>query len=432
MTRYDASVRRYETAKTVLAGGVSSNFRYHSLPAPLAIDRGEGPHVWDADGNRYIDYVLGNGPAFLGHSPATVLDAVRDSLADGQAFTSVHQAEIDLAERLVELIPCAERVRFDVSGTQAGHIALRLARAHTGRQKIVKFEGHYHGWADNIFLSLNPTLAEAGSADAPAVLTMSDGQSDSVRGDALVATYNDLARLTALVERNAEDIAAIVLEPVPCNTGVIEPRPGYLEGVRELCDRHGIVLVFDEVITGFRAALGGAQQRFGVTPDLAIFAKAVASGFPMSVIAGRADIMDGVMSGVVHGGTYNAITSTVAACRATVETLAEGGDELYAAIERRGQRLIEGFNDIGRRHGLPLHAQGLGTVFTTVFTESPPLTDYRDYKASDESLRLQFVQALQDAGVRTTARGTWFMSAVHTDDDIDETLSAADAAASTI
>ena len=430
MNRYDASVQRYESAKRVLAGGVSSNFRYHSLPAPLAIDRGEGPHVWDADGNRYIDYVLGNGPAFLGHTPRAVLDAVKASLEHGQAFTSVHQAEIDLAERLVELIPCAERVRFDVSGTQAGHIALRLARAHTGRPKVVKFEGHYHGWADNIFLSMNPTPDEAGPVDAPSVLTMSQGQADSVRGDALVATYNDLDRLTSLVEAAADEIAAVVLEPVPCNTGVIEPAPGYLEGVRELCTRHGIVLVFDEVITGFRAALGGAQARYGVTPDLSIFAKAVASGFPVSVIAGRADIMDTVMSGVVHGGTYNAITSAVAACRATVETLAEGGDRLYAAIERRGQRLIEGLNAIGARHGVPLHAQGLGTVFTTVFTEHPPLTHYRDYQASDESMRLRFVQGLQDEGVRTTARGTWFMSASHTDDDIDTTLEVADLAAS--
>ena len=275
-----------------------------------------------------------------------------------------------------------------------------------------------------------PTLTEAGSEDEPAVLTMSEGQADSVLGDALVASYNDLDRLTALVERNAEDIAAIVLEPVPCNTGVIEPRPGYLEGVRELCDRHGIVLIFDEVITGFRVALGGAQARFGVTPDLAIFAKAVASGFPMSVIAGRADIMDGVMDGVIHGGTYNAITSTVAACRATVDALADGGDELYGAMERRSRRLVDGFNEIGRRHGLPLHSQGVGAVLTTVFTDSPPLFNYRDYKASDEAMRLEFVQALQDAGVRTTARGTWFMSAVHTDEDIEETLSAADLAAS--
>ncbi len=432
MTRYDASIQRYESAKKVLAGGVSSNFRYHSLPVPLAIDRGEGPYVWDADGNRYIDYVLGNGPAFLGHTPAPVLDAVRASLVDGQAFTSVHQAEIDLAARLVELIPCAERIRFDVSGTQAGHIALRLARAHTGRPKIVKFEGHYHGWADNVYLSMNPSLDDAGPLDAPAVLTMSDGQSDSVRGDVLVVTFNDLQRLSDLVEPHASQIAAIVMEAVPCNTGVIEPAPGYLQGVRDLCDRHGIVLVFDEVITGFRASLGGAQGRYGVTPDLAIFAKAAASGFPMSVIAGRADIMDRVTHGVVHGGTYNAITSTVAACRATVDTLAAGGEALYASVEQRGRRLIDGFNDIGRRHGVPLHAQGLGTVFATVFTDAPPVVDYRGYRAGDEAMRLAFVHALQEHGVRTTARGTWFMSAVHSDDDIDATLDAAERAVSSL
>ena len=418
MGRYDTSIARYEEAKTVLAGGVSSNFRYHTLPVPLAIERGEGAYLWDADGNRYIDYVLGNGPAFLGHTPAPVLDAVRATLDHGQAFTTVHKAEIELARRITEIIPCAERVRFDVSGTQVDQIAMRLARAHTGRTKVLKFEGHYHGWADNIFASVAPALNEAGSHDRPEVIAQSKGQPENIRANLIVQPFNDL-----------EVLAAIVVEPVSCNAGVIVPQPGYLEGMRKLCDDNGIVLIFDEVITGFRLALGGAQERLGVTPDLAVFAKACAAGFPMAIIAGRAAIMEEVTQGVVHGGTYNGLTSTVAACRASIEELARDGGAIYGRIERQGERLMDGFREIAKRRQVPLHTQGLGQIFTTVFTEHPPIVDYRGYKATDEQMRLRFVQGLQDRGVRVTARGTWFMSAVLSDDDIGQTLEAADAAA---
>ena len=432
MGRYDQSIARFERAQGVLAGGVSSNFRYHTMPVPLAIERGEGCYLWDADDNRYIDFVLGNGPAFMGHSPAPVLDAVRASLNHGQAFTSVHLAEIELAEQLVEMIPCAQSLRFDVSGTLADQIAIRLARAHTGRTKVLKFEGHYHGWADTLFLSTAPALNEAGPRDNPAVLLQSRGQAPAVAGDAMVLPCNDISLLTEVLQREGDTVAAVVLEPVPCNAGVIEPQPGFLEGLRRLCDEQGIVLIFDEVITGFRVALGGAQERYGVTPDVAVFAKAVAAGFPMSVVAGRRDILEGVVSGVVHGGTYNGITSSIAACRAAVTELARNDGGIYDVVEQRGARLIEGLNEIGRRRALPLHAQGLGQIFCTVFTEHPPLLDYRSYKASDEPLRLAFVQALQDRGVRTTARGTWFMSTVHSETDIDFTLAAADAAAATL
>ncbi|MDG2480312.1 MAG: aspartate aminotransferase family protein [Alphaproteobacteria bacterium] len=432
MGRYDTSIERFEDAKKVLAGGVSSNFRYHTMPVPLAIERGEGAYLWDADGNRYIDFVLGNGPAFLGHSPQPVIEAVRASLDHGQAFTTVHKAEIDLARRLTEIIPCAERVRFDVSGTQVDQIALRLARAHTGRTKVVKFEGHYHGWADNIFASVAPALNEAGAHDSPQVLTQSTGQPHNIRENLIVQPFNDLAVLSDTINGRGEEIAAIVLEPVACNSGVIPPEPGYLEGMRKLCDANDIVLIFDEVITGFRVALDGAQGRYGVTPDVAVFAKAVAAGFPMAVIAGKADLMENVLSGVVHGGTYNGITSSVAACRASIEMLAADDGAIYGKVERDGTMLIDGLKEIAQRRGLPLHTQGLGQIFSTTFTENPPLKDYRDYKATDEPMRARFIQGLQDRGVRVTARGTWFMSAVLTDEDIAFVLEAADAAAAEI
>jgi len=428
MGRYDRSIAQYERAKKVLAGGVSSNFRYHTLPVPLGIERGEGAHIWDVDGNRYIDYVLGNGPAFLGHTPRAVLDAVRATLDRGQAFTTVHTAEIELAERITEVIPCAELVRFDVSGTQVDQIAMRLARAHTGRTKVLKFEGNYHGWADNIFASVAPALNEAGAYDQPAVIAQSKGQPDNIRANLIVAPFNDLEVLSATLSEHGKEIAAIVLEPIMCNSGVIEPKPGYLQGMRKLCDQHGIVLIFDEVITGFRVALGGAQERYGVTPDLAVFAKACAAGFPMAIIAGKRAVMEEVMAGVVHGGTYNGLTSMVAACRASIETLAADGGAIYGRIDQQGQRLMDGFREIAGRRQVPLHTQGVGQIFTTVFTENGPLTHYRDYKATDEQMRLKFVQGMQDRGVRVTARGTWFMSAVLCDEDIEQTLEAADGA----
>ena len=429
MGRYDTSIALQEEALRYLAGGVSSNFRYHTMPVPLCFERGDGPYLWDADGNRYIDYVLGNGPAILGHSPAGVLDAVRRSLDFGQAYTALHRGELELAKRLTELIPCAELVRFDISGTQADQIALRLARAHTNRSKVVKFEGQYHGWADNILASVAPALNEAGPREQPTTVLHSRGQLANAADNLIVQPFNDLASLEATLATQADEIAAIVLEPVNCNSGVIEPVPGYLEGLRNLCDRHGVVLIFDEVITGFRVGLAGAQERYGVTPDLVVFAKAAAAGFAISIIAGRRDIMEGVTSGVVHGGTYNGITSSVAACSATIDELERDDGAAYRRMEHFGRRLIDGLNEIGRRHGLPLLAQGIGPIFTTVFTDAGPLKEYRDYKRSDEPMCLRFVEELQNRGVRTTARGTWFMSTVHGDEEIDFTLEAADQAA---
>jgi len=432
MGRYDTSIALQDEARRYLAGGVSSNFRYHTMPVPLCFERGDGPYLWDADGNRYVDYVLGNGPAILGHTPAGVLDAVRRSLDMGQAYTALHRGELELAKRLTELIPCADLVRFDISGTQADQIALRLARAHTDRPKVIKFEGQYHGWADNILASVGPALNEAGPRDHPTAVLHSRGQLANAADNLIVQPFNDLDLVAATLDEHGQEVAAIVLEPVNCNSGVIEPEPGYLQGLRELCDRHGVVLIFDEVITGFRVALDGAQGRYGVTPDLAVFAKAAAAGFAISVIAGRRDIMEGVTSGVVHGGTYNGITSSIAACGAAIDELERDNGAAYRRMEHYGSQLIDGLNEIGRRRGVPLHAQGLGPIFTAVFNANGPMREYRDYKRTDEPMRLKFVEELQNRGVRTTARGTWFMSAVHGDEEIAFTLDAADQAAAAL
>jgi glutamate-1-semialdehyde 2,1-aminomutase len=321
---YRKTIAAYDEACQVLAGGVSSNFRMGGQPAPLFFERAEGPYLYDVDGNRYVDYVLGMGPCILGHAPREVVDAVATTLNLGQLYAGQHRLEVDLARKVQEMVPCAELVRFAGSGSEVVQAAFRLARAYTGRSKIVRFEGHYHGWIDTALISPRATEEELGSYEAPNTVPGSRGQVRSALEDLIVLPWNDLEVLRRTLERHAGEIAGVIMEPILCNTGVILPRPGYLEGVRDLTARLGIVLIFDEVITGFRVALGGAQARLGVTPDLATYAKAIANGFPLAAVAGRREIMDLLNQGVVHGGTYNASPATAAAAAATTSTPTSG------------------------------------------------------------------------------------------------------------
>ena len=422
----------FERARQHLAGGVSSNFRYAGYgesPVPLFYTGGAGSKLTDADGNTYIDYALANGPAILGHAPAPVLEAVQQTLAMGQLFAGQHELELALAQRFTELVPCAERVRFASSGSEAVHAALRLARAHTGRAKIIKFEGHYHGWFDNIFISVAPSPSEAGPQSAPVAVSHTPGQPSSVLGDVVVLPWNDLDRFAATVREHGDDIAGVIMEPILCNTGAIRPLPGYLEGVREITADNGIVLVFDEVITGFRVALDGAQGLLGVTPDLAVFAKALAAGFPLAALAGRRDIMEQVDSGgVMHGGTYNANVMCIAAGYATLEELSRDEGKAYREMNARGQRLMQGLGELGRRHGHDMLVQGCGPVFHPAFTDETDIVDYRSFQRTDADKRNRFCAKLQSEGVRVTARGAWFMSTAHDDADIEASLEAADRA----
>src|SRR5690349_11914255 len=322
MKSYAKSIALYERTRQHLAGGVSSNVRYASVPVPLFFVRGEGARLYDVDGNVHIDYVLGNGPAILGHAPKSVIEAVARSLADGQVFAAQNPRETELAERLCGLLPGAEVVRFATSGTEAVLMAMRLARAFTGRDKILKFEGHYHGWSDQAYISARPSLNEAGPADEPVPVAGSPGIPASVLDDVVVAGWNDLAALEAAFDRHAGEIAGVIMEPVMVNGGAAVPEPGYLAGVSDLCRAKGALFICDEVITGFRVGLTGAQGRFGVTADLAIYAKAVAAGFPLAMVAGRRDVMDTLLDkGVMHGGTYNGNVQSMAAALAALDVL---------------------------------------------------------------------------------------------------------------
>ena len=426
---FEKSKALYEVGKDVLAGGVSSNFRYGGYgesPVPLYYAKGEGSRLTDVDGNEYIDYALANGPNILGHAPEVVLKAVADSLAIGQLFAGQTESEAILARHLVDIIPCAERIRFASSGTEAVQAVIRLARAHTGRKKMIKFEGHYHGWADNIFASINPSFNEAGPAEDPIPVGHTPGQASNVLEDLIVLPWNDLEQFAQTLREHGDDIAGVIMEPIMCNTGTIPPKPGYLEGVREITTQHGAVLIFDEVVTGFRVGLTGAQGLFGVTPDLAVFAKAVAAGFPLAVIAGRRDVMELVQtSQVMHGGTYNANLMSIAAGLATVEELAKNDGQAYRDMTARGERLIDGLRKIASDQNQPLLIQGVGSVFHPAFTNRAVIENYRQFTEVDAEKQATFGAKLQSAGVRVSARGTWLMSTAHTDDDIDETLIAA-------
>ena len=416
---FDESARRLRENSRWLAGGVSSNFRLGIAPTPLVFERGEGACLYDVDGNRLIDYYLGMGPMILGHSPEGVRRAAAAQLDRGILYAGQTDLEAQAARKVCEMVPCAERMRFASSGSEVVQAAFRLARAATGRKTIVKFEGHYHGWFDNVLWSTAPALDLAGPEEAPVPIPGSKGQEESAGQNVEVLSWNRLDLVEARLARG--DIAGVIMEAAMCNSGAVAAAPGYLEGVRAACSRHGTILIFDEVITGFRLAPGGAQARFGVTPDIATFAKAIANGFPVAAIAGRGDILDLFGKGVVHGGTFNAQPVAMAATLATLEALTP---ELFAGIETRGRRLMDGIAAELAAAGHKAVVTGWPQVFHVAFDLDAPARNWRDLARMNRAKYVRFTAALLAHGVRALERGAWFMSAAHDDAIIDQTLAA--------
>jgi len=425
--RFDASASHnyHATAKAHIAGGVNSNVRLSGVPICFA--SGSGSHLTDVDGNVYIDYALGMGPNILGHAPAVVTEAVAATLGTGQLFAGQHALELELARKFCACVSAAELVRFGLSGSEMVQAALRVARAHTGRSEIIKFEGHYHGWFDNIFINNSGPVADDAPIPRPHHL-QSDGQSPAASSDVVVLPWNDFEAIERYVNANAARIAAVITEPIMLNTGGILPRPGYLEHLRRLTADHGIVLIFDEVITGFRVALGGAQQLYGVDSDLSIFAKALGAGFPVAALAGRRAIMELFASGQVnHSGTYNANVVSVTAAMATLGELSDADKHVYQRIGAIGRALMDGIAQCARRHGVGLQVSGHVAAFHTCFA-SHPIHDYATYSKADHRRLARFLGALLENGVRPTSRGTWFISAAHSENDVAQTLDAVDRA----
>jgi glutamate-1-semialdehyde 2,1-aminomutase len=421
-TQYAQSAALLQRAKKVLAGGVSSEFRKYNHPHAIFYTHGKGSRIYDVDGNEYLDFTLSQGPLILGHSHPFVLKAINEYSEQGQLFAGQHIREIELAEKLNELIPSAEMMRFCLDGSEAVQTAFRVARAKTGRNKFLRFEGHYHGWLDNVAWGIStPSANDLGGREKPNVFPWSQGISPAAKEEFIVLPWNDIDLLRKTVRERYGEIAAMITEPVMCNNGCILPKTGFLEGLRELCDEFGIALIFDEVITGFRLSLGGAQRYFNVTPDLSIFAKAMGSGYPISAIVGRKEWMHLIEEGkVIHAGTMNSCNATVAASLATIDILQK--EHPYGRMFDLGKRLMAGLGDAARKTGQNLLVQGAGPMFITSFTDLPGLNDYRDTLSCDKAKLGKFIAAMHDRKIRIIGRGLWYISAAHTQQDIDHAI----------
>lgn len=424
--KYQKSAELLERAKKVMAGGVSSEFRKLNYPHAMFYTHGKGSRIYDVDGNEYLDFTLSQGPLILGHSHPGVLDAVAAYSSEGQLFAGQHIKEIELAEKLQAIIPSAEMMRFCLDGSEAVHTAFRIARAKTGRKKFLRFEGHFHGWLDNVSWGLSTPSAEAlGAREEPNVCPWSEGIPESSREEFLILPWNDLELVRKTVEAHRNELAAIITEPVMCNSGCILPAEGFLQGLRDICSEYQIALIFDEVITGFRLGLGGAQTYFNITPDLSIFAKAFASGYPISAVVGKTEWMNLVeQSKVIHAGTMNSSNATVAAALATISILEE--DNPYDRLYKLGNQLMQGLRVVAKKNNKKLLVQGPGPMFNTAFTNLSAITDYRDTLNADKQQLSKFISGMHENGIRIIGRGLWYISAAHNEDDINQTIETAD------
>jgi glutamate-1-semialdehyde 2,1-aminomutase len=421
MTR---SEQLFARAKAVIPGGVSSPARAFKAVggSPLFVARAEGARFWDEDGRAFIDYVGSWGPMILGHAQPAVVEAVRAAASRGTSYGAPCAAEVELAERIVKLMPAVEKVRFVSSGTEATMSALRVARGFTGRRKILKFDGCYHGHADSL-------LVAAGSGVATLGIPGSPGVPEGTVADTLVAPFNDVPALEAAFREHGHDLAAVIVEPVCGNMGTVAPRAGYLETLREITGRSGTVLIFDEVMTGFRLALGGAQQLYGVKPDMTCLGKIMGGGLPAAAYGGRADIMATVAPDgpVYQAGTLSGNPLAMAAGAKVLELLAQPG--VYATLEARSARLEEGLKRAARDAGTTVAVNRVGSMITVFFCAGP-VTDYTTAKQSDTKRFARFFHAMLARGVYLPPAQfeAAFVSLAHGEAEIDETVAAAAAA----
>ncbi|MBA3298159.1 MAG: glutamate-1-semialdehyde 2,1-aminomutase [Acidobacteria bacterium] len=419
-SRYPQSEKLFASASRILPGGVNSPVRaFKAVGAtPLFIVRGRGAHIEDADGHTYIDYVMSWGPLIHGHAPKGLLEALSAAAASGTSFGAPTELETRLARRVATLMPSMERIRFVSSGTEAAMSAVRVARAFTKRDRIIKFEGCYHGHAD-------PFLVQAGSGAMTLGVPTSPGVPAAAAADTLLACYNDLASVERAAAAHRGTIAAIIVEPIAGNMGVVPPADGFLQGLRTVCDREGMVLIFDEVISGFRAGVGGAQQVFGIRPDLTCLGKIIGGGLPVGAYGGCAALMDLVApSGKVYqAGTLSGNPLAMTAGLWSIENLTP---RLYRHLATLGGMLAAGLADAARASGLPLQVNGFGSLLTPFFTGGP-VRDYRTAAAADTTRYASFFREMLARGIYVPPSQfeAWFLSGAHTERDVTKTLKAA-------
>lgn len=421
----DISEQLFERAKKVLPGGVNSPVRaYRAVGmAPRFITRADGAYIYDEDGKRYIDYVCSWGPMILGHNHPVIREAVEKAVKDGLSFGAPTRREVDIAELMVELVPNIEMVRMVNSGTEAVMSALRLARGATGRDKLIKFEGCYHGHSDCM-------LVNAGSSALAGGHPSSAGVPVGAAKDTLTAQFNDLDSVRELLEGNPGQVAAVIVEPVAANMGVVNPAPGFLPGLRQLCDQHGALLIFDEVITGFRLALGGAQEYFGVKADLVTFGKIIGGGMPVGAYCGSRELLEQVApcGPVYQAGTLSGNPVAMAAGLAQLTYLKEH-PQVYADIAAKGEKLACGLRAAAAEAGVPVAINQIGSLLAPFFTPTE-VTTFTDAKGSDVGRYAKYFQAMLERGVALAPAQfeAMFVSEAHGDAELDATLAAARAA----